>query len=96
MDLIRKHIESIPKVITAVHQSLDAIYLDSQLTIKKVYEAVCTFVNQNLPKAKLDSRVSFEKVYRASSAVSTICHFSCHLNKDQCAICLKKRIRWQQ
>ena len=75
MDLIRKHIESIPKVITAVHQSLDAIYLDSQLTIKKVYEALCTFVNQNLPKAKLDSRVSFEKVYRASSAVSKVCHF---------------------
>ena len=55
-----------------------------------MYEAFCAFVHQIVPKDKLDSRVSFEKVYRASSAVSIICHFSCHLNKDQCAICLKK------
>ena len=94
LDLVRKHIESFPSVESHYcRASTVRRYLDSQLTIKKMYEAFCIFFIQNLPKDKRGSKVPTETVYRNIFCGEYNLSFFVP-RKDQYAICLKKRIRW--
>ena len=98
LNLIRKHIESFPTMESHYCRADSTrLYLDSKLTIRKMYTAFVSFFRENLPplvtlangSVKQDVSVPSEKTYRTV--------FCCEYNlsfyvprKDQCAVCARR------
>jgi len=67
-------------------------YLDSKLTVTKIYEQFRTFFQEKVPSDNTDRKVSSEDVYRHIFVLNLIWVFMSP-KKDQWALCSQKRQR---
>jgi len=87
--LIKQHIESYPTMDSHYcRASSTRKYLDSKLTIKKMYEQFIEYYNENLPTetSGQDQYIPSQKVYRDLFCNEYNLSFF-HPKKDQCATC---------
>ena len=90
-DLIRQHISLFPTMESHYCRSTTKRkYLDSKLTIAKMYEQFRTFFEQKLPSDESDREVPSENVYRDIFCTEFNLGFFIP-KKDQCALCSQKK-----
>ena len=64
-DLIREHISLFPTTESHYCRSANKCkYLDSKLTISKMYEQFCTYFEEKMPADETDRKVPSENIYR--------------------------------
>jgi len=100
-DLIRQHIGLFPTMASHYCRSKTTRkYLDSKLTITKMYEEFCTFYKEKVPSDETDRNVPSQNVYRNIFCSEFNLGFFVP-KKDQCALCSQKQQfegdpqRWQ-
>jgi len=90
-DLIQEHINLFPTMESHYCRSTTKRqYLDSKLTIPKMYEQFCPFFEKKLPAGETDREVPSENVYRNIFCTEFNLGFFVP-KKDQCVVCSQKK-----